>query len=470
MRIADCGLRNRRQTTLGRRQPAVNSAIRNPQSAFTLIELLVAVGLMAILLTMIAVIFLAATQGFRAARASIEVHESARSALNALLNDLTAAEFTAYDNGVQGYFALSAGPADPTLGSCPAAWSPAVSYAANEGVVWNGNSYLCLLANIGQQPPNANWQLLGPWILPRAANGNLITVDTLTFTTLAAQPGARFAAATESIEQLALVRYALEWDGGSATFAGTSTPRPTYNLVKRVRFPCTSDPNLNMDQFCWPLLPVEYAYNANNAVDATGLRYAQSEVIAFHVLSMNIRLFCLPQKSSSETSEAFVEAGFATGNPPAGNPASLTDTTKNWPLPLPASFTGQDLRIYAGTGSNPSQWGVIGTINPANTINLSPGPPVGTGYLNGANWYTTPDTTSQYRVDGLLASLFPSNPAPPGWYQRVSAGGNFNFFGPTYRPPAVVEVTLEMTDVRATHAFTFTQRFYIPASERPPHN
>ncbi len=57
------------------------------------------------------------------ARASIEIHESARSALNALVNDLTAAEFTAYDNGVQGYFALSQGPTDPATGSAPPLWN-----------------------------------------------------------------------------------------------------------------------------------------------------------------------------------------------------------------------------------------------------------------------------------------------------------------------------------------------------------
>ncbi len=78
-------------------------------------------------------------------------------------------------------------------------------------------------------------------------------VDTLTFTTLAPQPGARYAA-PEAVEQLALVRYALEWDGGYATVPGGAGPQPTYNLVKRVRFPCTSDPNLNMDQFDWAVI------------------------------------------------------------------------------------------------------------------------------------------------------------------------------------------------------------------------
>ena len=38
----------------------------------------------------------------------------------------------------------------------------------------------------------------------------------------------------------------LQWDGGSATILGTRVARPTYTLVKRVRFPSTSNPNLNM--------------------------------------------------------------------------------------------------------------------------------------------------------------------------------------------------------------------------------
>ena len=104
------------------------------QRAFTLIELMVAVGLMAILLTMIATIFYEATQAFRVARASIEIHESARAALNALVNDLTAAEFSSYDNGVQGYFALSQGPTDPATG----AYSPSAPAPLPANANWRG--------------------------------------------------------------------------------------------------------------------------------------------------------------------------------------------------------------------------------------------------------------------------------------------------------------------------------------------
>ena len=153
-----------------------------------------------------------------------------------------------------------------------------------------------------------------------------------------------------------------------------------------------------MDQFGWAvinpatgqpvlpyqfLLPMEYTFHyplpatstdPDIILDMAGLRYAQSEVIAFHVLSMNVRLFCLPAKTTAESlrtgppaiggDEAFVEAGFATGIPPAGNPAYLSDTTKNW---NGNAFTNDNLRISAGTAAGQS-----GTIsgNTATTISL----------------------------------------------------------------------------------------------------
>jgi prepilin-type N-terminal cleavage/methylation domain-containing protein len=419
------------------------------RSAFTLIELMVAVGLMAILLTMIATIFSEATQAFRVARASIQIHESARAAFNALVDDLTAAEFTAYDNGVQGYFALSQGPTNSTTGATGSngpglnwrgAWSSTTSYAVNDLVSNGGISYNCIAANTNHSPPNATY-----WYA--------IVGDTLTFTTLAPQPGARYAA-PEAVEQLALVRYSLEFDGGSATLPGSRTPRPTFNLVKRVRFPNTGNTTLNMDDFNVNDGTLQTEVNLS---DPNWTQYAQPEPIAFHVLSMNVRLFCLPLKSSAELSEAFVETDFAN----SGTATSLTDTSKTWT----SSFAPLSLlRIFSGTEAG--QWATIQS-NTTNMISLT----LGTGTLLGTGWTTFPDTTSQYRVDGLLVNLFSSNPTPPvayqpAWCQRVSTAYNYNFFGTTYRPPAIVEVTLEMTDVRATRSFIFTQRLYIPASER----
>jgi prepilin-type N-terminal cleavage/methylation domain-containing protein len=485
--------------------------------AFTLIELMVVVGLMAILLTMIGTVFYQSSQAFRSARATIEIHESARAAMNAMVDDLTATEFSAYDTGVQGYFALT--PCFDPDPNAPAplaanmnwrgAWSGTASYLPNDVVTYGGTTYLCIAGNLNQPTSNtAYWN-----IVPRA--------DTLTFTTLAAQPSARYAATSEAVEQLALVRYSLEWDGGSAVLPGSRGPRPTYNLVKRVRFPNASNPNLNMDAF--PLNPNLNPYPPpanlpnNNTGNYTGtgyasptaqfiainpslqpevdptdpnaMQYAQSEPIAFHVLSMNVRLFCLPAKQAAETSEAFVYAGTATASSPAGN-NTLIDGNNTWTGFL--ADTDASLRIMAGTGAG--QPPLVITSVSGNTLTLSIG------------WTTGIDNTSQYRVDGTLASsLLPTwssgaaysmgslvtyngigytslqnsntshepdtsgtywalSPSPPTWYQRSSYGSNF--FGPTYRPPAIVEITLELTDVRATHSFIFTQRFYIPASER----
>ena len=453
---------------------------------------------MAILLTMVAVIFYAATQGFRSARASIEIHESARSALNALMNDLTAAEFTAYDNGVQGYFALSQGPTDPATGAysgspapTPAnanwrgAWSGTASYNVNDCVSNGGVSYISVAKNnLNQSPPN------------NPTYWNVFATDTLTFTTLAPQPSARYAA-PEAVEQLALVRYALEWDGGSATLPGGKA-RPTFSLVKRVRFPAVSDPSLNMDIFNWSLVKTEFALpnplpatsnDPDVILDIAGLRYAQSEIVAFHVLSMNVRLFCLPRKEPQQTkepSEAFVETGLAVGSVGGTGPI-LTDLAvpvakTPWtngefgPLPPPSTATFL-LRMYTGNDA-----GDVSAIPPNAPNPLNPlGPITGatsadTLQCTGA-WTTTPATNSQYRVEGDLATVFAGTPNPPAanqpaWCQRVTPATSttpaviYNFFGPTYRPPALVEVTLEMTDVRATSSFMFTQRFYIPASER----
>jgi prepilin-type N-terminal cleavage/methylation domain-containing protein len=413
--------------------------LHSAKAAFTLIELLVAVGLMAILLTMIATIFSGATQAFLVARASIQIHESARAALNALVNDLTAAEFTSYDNGVQGYFALSQGPTDHNTGSAFPAWSSTVSYAVNTGVSSGGVSYICIAANPSpsQSPPNATY-----WRpMPVAANGTAIAADTLTFTTLASQPGARYAA-PEAVEQLALVRYALEFDGGSATLPGSHTARPTFNLVKRVRFPNTGNPALNMDDFNVTDLQMEV-----NPSDPNWTQYARSEPIAFHVLSMNVRLFCLPEKATSETSEVFLETGTATST---GTSTQLYDSTKNWTSNFHSTNPG--LRIYAGTGAGQ---GPLLVTSSGNTLSVST--PFITPY---------PASGSLYRVDDTLYaynnSFGTATASSPGWCQR----GSYNFFGTTYRPPAIVEVTLEMTDVHATRSFIFTQRFYIPASER----
>jgi hypothetical protein len=263
---------------------------------------MVAVGLMAIMMTMIAQIFYQATLAFRSARATMEIHRNARAILNALENDLGGVEYCSYGD-TQGYFALSREPDRETTDP-----------------------------------------------------GVLRYVDALTFTTLAAQPGARYAA-PESVQQIALVRYQLFWDGGSATIQ-EATPRPTYRLVKRVRFPRTDDPNLDMTEFNSSNLPLEVDQtDVNNSV------YAAREPLGFNILSMRIRVYCRPNADGD---------------------------------------------VVYSTGS---------------------------------------ETT------------------PPAWFQIPMPDGTTRAEF-TERPPVLVEATLEMTDQFATKLFTFTQRFYVPASER----
>jgi hypothetical protein len=254
---------------------------------------MVAVGLMAIMMSMIATIFLQATNAFRSARASVEIHRSAGAILTALENDLAGVEFCTY-GGTQGYFALS--------------------------------------KEEDRDP----------------ADGTPFDLEALTFTTLAPQPGARYAA-PEVIQQLALVRYQLIWDGGSAQLTGANqAPRPTYRLVKRVRFPHTDDAGLDMTEFDPANLPIEI-----DPKDPAAASYAAPEPLGFGLLSMKLRVYSRP-------------------------------------------------------------------------INTATAPPA---------WQ---------RLVG--------NDPPPLEFNN--------------RPPVMVEATLEITDQRAVKMFTFTERFFIPASER----
>ena len=56
----------------------------------------------------------------------------------------------------------------------------------------------------------------------------------------------------------------------------------------------------------------------------------------------------------------------------------------------------------------------------------------------------------------------------PTWPQRTNDPnfGTNPFVGMVSKPPALVEITLELTDQGDARDFSFTQRFYIPASER----
>lgn len=58
--------------------------------------------------------------------------------------------------GIQG----SEGPVGPRGITWRGTWSGVTSYAKNDGVVYNGTSYIALFANTNSQPPSANWDIL----------------------------------------------------------------------------------------------------------------------------------------------------------------------------------------------------------------------------------------------------------------------------------------------------------------------
>ena len=169
-----------------------HSALRTPHSAFTLIELMVALGLMALLMSMIATVFSQASISFRRAKAAVEIHQNARAAHDIMLRDFAAGKFCEYEDK-SGYFALS--------------WHP------------------------DRDPADADVQY----------------TQAVTFTTLAEQTGAEALVPGVS-PQVALVRYSLEWDGGLAEDENENK-YPTYRLMKSVRFPQLPYSFCDMNEF-----------------------------------------------------------------------------------------------------------------------------------------------------------------------------------------------------------------------------
>jgi prepilin-type N-terminal cleavage/methylation domain-containing protein len=412
MQSAERRAQNAECRTNGNGQPLAVSVLRSAlctlrfRSAFTLIELMVAVGLMAILLTMIATIFFEATQAFRVARASIEIHESARAAFNALVDDLTAAEFTYYGTGSQGFIGQS-GQGPYNTGTVSVTQNNTA--ITGTGTVWGAN-----YPNVANVSPGdifigpdgalygissvtspTTLTLAEPYAGTTQSGAAYTILRGLTFTTLAPQPSAQNAAATEAAPQLALVRYDLEFDGGSAKPPGSQTPQPTYWLMKRVAFPNTSNSTVNLNAFDWTAAPQPPA-----------------EPIAFHVLSMNVRFF--------------PETGTAGG--------SSTNTLVRSSPSFPRVNSIVSLTNEPGVGQ--SQQTV--TADDGTTMTVSPG------------WTTVGSWPCPQPGDCYAIYAWTSGNAP---FQ----GGHL---------PALVEVTLNLTDHLATRSFMFTQRFYILASER----
>ena len=354
---------------------------------------MVALGLMAILMTMIAQIFYQATQTFRMARAGVEIHQNARAGLNSMLMDLAAAEMCTYGKGCTGYFALRR-------------------------------------------------RVVTDTAEPAAGPGNDVE---LTFTTLAPQLGAKYAA-PEAVQQLALVRYTLQWEGAQVTMDDKST-RPLYRLVKRVRFPRTNQPDLDMETFNWDDLPLE---RGSDDVDKA---YAAPEPVAFGVLSMNVRVFLRPP-SGQATVPVYVDAGKAEGGSAVpGNDGSLTDDQKAWTGAHNAA--ARRVRLISGAGEPGTAFDI--KTDSGTTLTIAPD-----------QWTTPPGPNTQYWIETALPG--------PAWYDlgdrpilgiRDASAAELSASEPDPgRPPALVEITLEMTDRRNTRFHTFTERFYIPASER----
>lgn len=491
-------------------------ALHRRGAGFTLIELLVALGLTAILLTAVVEIFGKATQAFNNARASVEAHQNARAAFDAMMRDITGAEYCQYGASVNGYFAIQPDPCDyratfltgtatgggaNTLENTNAEWPAGSLVGAHVrltggtgeghvgtitsntttqlavGVAWvpspdNTTTYridYCASGGSGNtlnklNDPDTNWLpdgLVGAYVWTTGGTGEgqvrritsntatqLVVAPTwattpdntslyrigypsLTFTTLGPQPGARYAA-PEVIHQIALVRYSLQWDGGAVTItdeAGERIQRPTFRLVKRVRFPKTTDPSLDMEEFDWHNLPLEV-----DPSDADRRQYAQPEPIAFGILSMDIRVFY-------RGGTAFVDYGTVKD---AGNgPDFLEDGGQDWTTDR---HNGRTVRIITGEGAGQER--TISSTHDGTKIDIT------------ASWDPAhiPDDTSQYRIEDDFDG--------PEWYGFDAGVNDYLILGLTDRPPTLVEVTLTITDQKGKRVHTFVERFYVPASVR----
>ena len=408
-RIADCKTANA-AARFGRHNP--QSAIRNPQSGFTLIELMVALGLMALLMSMIATIFFQASQSFRMARASVEIHQNARAAFGMMLRDFAAATLCEYEDK-QGYFALS--------------WQPDLA-----------------LSN-----PDAQF------------------VETVTFTTLTDQAGAR------TSPQLALVRYTLERDGGEATMPDGTTKRSTYNLVKKVRFPRLPYYFCDMDEFNINASGTEFSASGGSIDEVqivTDPNYAftpgetvYSDVLALSVLSMHVRIFYEGHLIN------VVDAGRCTTGSAAG---TLVDANKNWPTGAGTDMDPFTARLVGGDGTPHEAEGIsAGNTSTQITVPGLPGGTAnqttyriedGTAFYNTPRWTEIPDRQTE-DVPGAAAgtTYAVARMCPMLVIENVADISSMEV-----RMPYLVEVTLEMTDQRSRRFHTFTQRFHIPASEQ----
>jgi len=378
------------------------TALRS-RSAFTLIELVVAVGLMAIFMTMLATLFVQASSAFSIARASVEIHQNARAAFDVMVRDFAAAQLCSYEDKT-GYFAVG--------------WAE-----------------------------DPEWASAVPAVTDTA-------VPCITFTTLAEQPGAKPLVPGVS-SQVALVRYTLRFNGGAVQLPDPSDPektveRPTFNLIKQVRFPQLAYLFVDTDSFPMPSEPDDV--KAALIPDET----CTTDILAIGVVEMRVRVFY-----AGDYIEV-LDHGRATRDSVNWNELlRLADgSDKNWPQ-LPANT---DVRILGGYGAR----ALRDIVSNTNTdIVAAADPP-----------YSETDGDADGSPDGLPAWLEPparkDEVAPGATYgdskmypmiviERVTHGGAEEM---NIRMPYLVEVTLRLADQRTGTGkdFTFTERFHIRSS------
>ena len=381
--------------------------IRDSRAAFTLIELVVSVGLMAIFLVMIVEVFRLTSQAFSNARATVRLHQNGRAAFDIMLRDLAAAQLCSYEDKV-GYFALG----------------------------WRADTE-------GGYP-----------------------VESVAFTTLAAQPGAKPLVPGVS-PQVALVRYTLKWDGGEARIRGDDPDTTevedeygvtTFNLVKQVRFPQLAYYFCDMNAF-YNTDDEDPDQAGDDMVDEDKLlpdEIVTSDIAAIGVYGMSVRIFHKGHWVD------VLDHGLATG----GDAGGLEDTTKEW-----ADFTGSpaitaaEVRILGGAGA-PQVERDISSVASDTRINV------------GTSFSPVPASGCTYRIE----QASPSSHADPQWDELCDRSSTSHAAANMYpmivieditgamdiRMPYLVEVTLSLVDSERNtgKAFTFTQRFRIHSAEQ----
>jgi type II secretory pathway pseudopilin PulG len=380
--------------------------------AFTLIELIVSVGLMAVFMSMVATIFFQTTTAFTGTRSAVQIHQNSRAAFDIMLRDLSSSQLCSYEDKI-GYFALS----------------------------WENTS-------IGSTDTEA--------------------VQALTFTTLASQPGAKPLVPGVS-PQVALVRYVMEWDGGTVDLEGddptTATQeaidykytRRTFNLMKKVRFPQLAYYFTDMGAFPSATADQEALMPDESLV---------SDILAIGVIDMRLRIY--HQGRWIDVSDH--------GTASAVGGSSITDDTKTWTI-NEFDATTTYLRIPGGNAAPQNSADI--TSNSADTLSMS-------GGFNGA----TPNVGSTYRIEektfeteAATNYLVDPKHAQPKWARLDAAADSklpmiiIESTDDLDRLPSedkedithlpyLVEVTLTLVDAQSRNKriFTFTQRFAIPTA------